>query len=385
MGFYILALLGVAVGLFALETWLDHKKGGHNQDFFESITNFNVGLGFVAGDILMKAGAIVAYVFLYENYAFFELEVNVWSVLFSLILFDLLYWLFHYLSHKVNVMWASHLVHHEPEYYNFSVAFRTPWLNKIAMLPFFFPLPFLGISPEIFVIATIISTVWQFMQHTTLFSSYGWLDYVLVSPRFHLVHHARNEGLLDKNFGGVLSIWDRLFGTYGESDEEIDCGTTSGVKTFDPIWSNFHYWGNIWRQWNRTSSVREKLGSLFGPPKGEGKERSYPERPHLTRGERVHVILQAGLGLFCLVLTTMAFPVMDPLMVGLTFSLVFLSVSITAAWMEKRTWVVLLELVRLQVCVVLISLSENSMGPLIWFLLAVTVATTATAFARRFA
>ncbi len=162
-------------------------------------------------------------------------HVGTWVLAF--LAMDFMYYVGHRCLHAVGPLWALHTVHHQSEEYNFSVGIRGPWLSALQTIPFMLPLALLGLPPAVLVPLYVFHTVYKLVVHTRLLGSLGPLDALLVSPRMHRVHHSARAEHLDKNFGGVLSVWDRLFGTYSADDATEGFGLGHAPDA-DPLANN---------------------------------------------------------------------------------------------------------------------------------------------------
>ena len=182
---------------------------------------------------------------------------------------DFVYYWYHRFSHRVRFMWAVHMNHHSSEEMNFTVSLRQAWFGPITKVPFFIFMPLVGFDPIITAVAGVASTLWGVIGHTQWIRRLGILEYIFVTPSSHRVHHGSNECYIDRNYGNLLIIWDRLFGTFQEElDEEPPVyGVLKPVKTWNPLLINFqHLWGLIFDAWH-TKSWREKL-TLWWRPTG---------------------------------------------------------------------------------------------------------------------
>lgn len=162
-------------------------------------------------------------------------HVGTWVVAF--LAMDFMYYVGHRCLHAVGALWALHTVHHQSEEYNFSVGIRGPWLSALQTIPFMLPLALLGLPPSVLVPLYVFHTVYKLVVHTRLLGSFGPLDALLVSPRMHRVHHSARREHQDKNFGGVLSLWDRIFGTYSP-DEATEGFGLGHAPDADPLANN---------------------------------------------------------------------------------------------------------------------------------------------------
>jgi sterol desaturase/sphingolipid hydroxylase (fatty acid hydroxylase superfamily) len=190
----------------------------------------------------------------------------------ALVLFislEFAYYWFHRASHTVRWFWNSHSVHHSPNRLNLSAAYRLGWLGKFtAANVFFAPLALLGFEPTTVLVALQLNLLYQFWIHADWIPKLGWLEYVLNTPSAHRVHHARNPEYLDANYGGVLIVFDRLFGTYVAERDDVPClyGLVTPVTTHNPIRINFGPWIGLAKDLGGARSLGEAWMFLFGPP-----------------------------------------------------------------------------------------------------------------------
>lgn len=175
------------------------------------------------------------------------------------------YWL-HRLSHEVNIMWAGHIVHHSMEEYNYAVALRQSFIESAYTWMFYLPLAFFGIPFSLFIMAYAVSLIWQFLVHTRLIGKLGWMEKILATPSHHRVHHGKNPRYIDKNYGALFILWDKLFGTFEPEVEAVDYGITVPLQTQNSIWVNIHHHVHIFRMASKTAGVSNKLKIIFGKP-----------------------------------------------------------------------------------------------------------------------
>ena len=223
-----------------------------------------------------------------DGWHLFELPDSGWGIwLFALVAYDFSYYWFHRISHEVNLFWAAHVVHHSSEDYNLGTALRQ---SGSGLFGFIFYLPWLvvGIPADIFFAAGAINLVYQFWVHTEHVRRIGPLEWVLITPSNHRVHHAQNEIYIDRNYGGILCIWDRIFGSFQDELPEEPCifGIRKPLHSHNPIWANFHvYWSTLQDSW-RTRRWSDKLRVwLKGPGwRPEDVARDFPvERADLAQ------------------------------------------------------------------------------------------------------
>ncbi|MBL0072138.1 MAG: sterol desaturase family protein [Bacteroidetes bacterium] len=232
----------------------------------DSITNISLGIGQQVTGVFMKTALFFGYLYLYENYRIMTLEstILVWILLFIGV--DFFYYWFHRLSHEVNAMWAAHIVHHQSEDYNLSVALRQSWLQSAFSWVFYLPLAILGFEPVMFLTISAFNTLYQFWIHTRLIKKMGPLELILNTPSHHRVHHGSDPKYIDKNHAGTLIIWDRMFGTFQQEEEEPHYGITTPLNSWNPVWANMHYWKDLVDESRQAKGIKDKMLVFLKPP-----------------------------------------------------------------------------------------------------------------------
>lgn len=229
-------------------------------------TSLTMGLGNVAINFGWKFAVLALYVAVYELTPL-RLDAGDWWV-WVLLFFadDFSYYWFHRVSHESRGFWASHVVHHSSQHYNLSTALRQTWV-PMTYLPFWLWLPAVGFEPWMVLLAQAWSLIYQFWIHTEKIRKLPRpLEYVLNTPSHHRVHHGVNDQYLDRNYGGILIIWDRLFGTYEPEGERVRYGLTTQLRTFRPVRVAFHEYIAMWHDIKRAPRFRDKLGVVFRGP-----------------------------------------------------------------------------------------------------------------------
>jgi alkylglycerol monooxygenase len=230
------------------------------------------GLGLLFGNfticLLTKGSIFLLYVYIYQ---FKLITINdllpVWAVwVTTFLMIDFVYYWYHRFSHRVRFMWAVHMNHHSSEEMNFTVSLRQAWFGPITKIPFFIFMPLVGFDPIITAIAGVASTLWGVIGHTQWVNKLGLLEYLFVTPSSHRVHHGSNECYIDKNYGNLLIIWDRMFGTFAEEIEPVKFGIRDNVKTFNPIKITFIFWVQMTSDFIKSKNSRDKFLSFFGRP-----------------------------------------------------------------------------------------------------------------------
>ena len=199
------------------------------------------------------------------------------SVLLLFVGLEFFYYWYHRASHTVRWFWNTHAVHHSPNQFNLAAAYRLGWFGKLTgSTVFFTPLALLGFEPTTVLAALALNLLYQFWIHADWIPRLGWLEYVLNTPSSHRVHHARNAQYLDANFGGVLIVFDRLFGTYVAERADLPCeyGLVHRVTTYNPVRINAEPWIGLAKDLMAARSASEAWHYLFGAPgwrpNGEG-------------------------------------------------------------------------------------------------------------------
>src|SRR5688572_10603116 len=206
--------------------------------FADSMADLGCGVTQRAFLLLFEATLLLSYVALYENARLYDLSGRpVAAFLIAFVGVDFIYYCWHRASHRLNFLWAAHVVHHQSEDFNLAVALRQGVLTPLTASPFAFPLALLGIPPLIYVAAASLNTLYQFWIHTELVKSLGPLEKVLNTPSHHRVHHARNPRYLDRNYAAMLIVWDRLFGTFAPESERPTYGITKPLRSFNALWA----------------------------------------------------------------------------------------------------------------------------------------------------
>lgn len=224
------------------------------------------------------SGALFAgYLYIYNNYCLFPLPWDsLWTWIFAALGIDLAYYWVHRAAHEINLLWAAHQVHHSSEHYNLSTALRQSAFQSFGSWPFYLPLAFL-LPPSHAIVHKEFNTLYQFWIHTELVTNLGPLEYVLNTASHHRVHHGANRYCLDKNYAGVLIIWDRMFGTFEaeRSDPPLVYGLVDAPQFWNPLRHQFFYYGNVWE---KAISMKDWTGFFSAFVKGPGW---FPGTPRL--------------------------------------------------------------------------------------------------------
>lgn len=235
----------------------------------DAINSLSLGILSQLGGLFTKLFTIGLYTLLYN--ALWETpDAPLWSTwygaLLALVLYDFCYYWLHRGGHRVAVLWAAHVVHHQSQHYNLSTALRQTSSGALLGWVFYLPMAVIGVPPLLFGIVALVDLLYQFWVHTEQVGKLGWFDRVFCSPSNHRVHHAVNDDYLDKNYGGILVLWDRWFGTFKEEAAPCVYGTRGALNSWDPLWANGAvYWALLKDSWH-TRSWADKLRVWMKPP-----------------------------------------------------------------------------------------------------------------------
>jgi len=291
-------------GLIAIELLAAKLIGRRVYRLNDSIDDINCGiLSRVRGILTLGIGFTIylgAFA-LGRTLGLPELAADSWLTwAIALLGVDFAYYWFHRLSHEVNFLWAAHVVHHQSEDYNFAVALRQSALQGLFSVWLYAPLAVLGVPPEIYLISVQLNTLYQFWIHTRLIGKLGPLEWVLNTPSHHRVHHGADPKYLDRNYAGVLIIWDRMFGSFQQEQEEPTYGTTKPLGRWNPLWANLDYWALLWRQARQFDRLRDRVWLFFAHP-GWRPEQPVPDPPEVrgrlmfdadtSRGRKIYLFV----------------------------------------------------------------------------------------------
>lgn len=263
----LIAIPGFLI-LMLIEWMYSFWKGKKTFRSMDTISSLSSGSTNTLKSILKLTIVIISYDWVVDNVALFHIETTwlVWVL--SFIAIDFASYWSHRLSHSINIFWNRHVVHHSSEEFNLACALRQTISGIVSLgFIFLFPAALLGLPAEVIAVIAPIHLFMQFWYHTTLIPKLGWLEYIIVTPSQHRVHHAINDEYLDKNLSAIFCIWDRMFGTFQEELDDVPCvyGVKKAPQTWNPIRINFqHVWILIQDAW-RTEKWWDKMRLWFMP------------------------------------------------------------------------------------------------------------------------
>ncbi len=257
---YLLIAIPLFIIFVGLEAYLSHKKQDNKYRFNDTISNLSNGLGQQAVGLFTKVIQLFFYTWFYKNFRIFSFKIDtIYHWILALLIADFCYYIFHRASHRINILVGSHVVHHQSEEYNLSVALRQSWLTRFYSWLFYLPLAFIGVPTEMFVGVMAVVIIYQFWIHTQYIKKLGFLERILVTPSHHRVHHGKNPEYIDKNYGAIFIIWDKFFNTFQEEKDAVVYGTIKPANTWNPLWANFRYYKILWRRAKNQSQILNKI------------------------------------------------------------------------------------------------------------------------------
>jgi sterol desaturase/sphingolipid hydroxylase (fatty acid hydroxylase superfamily) len=293
----------VFFALIALELAVARWRGRRAYHAADAVSSLSLGVISQIVAVFSKLLTLGIYAWCADRLALFALPADAWWVWVSgLLLYDFLYYWLHRAGHEVNILWAAHVVHHQSEDYNLSTALRQTGSGVLLGWAFYLPMALLGYPLEVFAVVALIDLLYQFWVHTELVGRLGWFDRVFCSPPNHRAHHAVNDRYLDRNYGGILILWDRLFGTFVEEDDADPpvYGTRAPLRSWNPLWANAEvYWATLKDAWH-ARRWRDKLLVWIKPPgwrPADVAER-FPKPAFDIRRERYAPALPPGLAAY---------------------------------------------------------------------------------------
>lgn len=270
------------LALILLElTYSKHSERKNLYNYKDLFSSLSLGVGSAVVAALVKTiSAIVILAWIYEvfNPVVAGVRTNIfgwesfsyaWYVwILCQLADDFSYYWFHRQNHMVRFFWAAHIVHHSSDNFNLGTAVRNGWFTIIYKPLFYLWMPAVGFAPEMILVCLGIESLWQFQLHSHYIPKLGWVEKIFNTHTMHQVHHAKNLEYLDKNHGGFLNIFDRIFGTWKPLDETIDIefGVTVPPDSYNPMVILTHEYTNIWADMKKSKNWKHKFMYVFGPP-----------------------------------------------------------------------------------------------------------------------
>ncbi|KAF7657148.1 hypothetical protein LDENG_00031240 [Lucifuga dentata] len=280
------------VGLMVLEFVVGVLKTGASVvTVNDGLTSISAGMVSRLPLLLMRGCELTAYMYVWERYRVVELPWDSpWTWWLTFLGVDFCYYWVHRFAHEVAILWAAHQVHHSSEYYNLTTALRQSLTQQFGSWIFYLPMA-LAVPPSIFAVHIQLNLLYQFWIHTELIRDLGPLEWIFNTPKHHRVHHGRNLYCIDKNYGGILIIWDRLFGTFAAGTDKVIYGLLFPINTFEILHVQFYYYIDLWRRSNTYKNINEKLSTYVKGPSwkpGESQQSDHSKSPKVTGEEVPH-------------------------------------------------------------------------------------------------
>jgi sterol desaturase/sphingolipid hydroxylase (fatty acid hydroxylase superfamily) len=258
----------IVIALIATEYLWQRRRGLDAYDWRESLSSTVIAIG---GRMIRSLNALLVLplVLWIAQYRVFDWHIDSSAEFIGVILIvDFVYYWMHRAMHRVRWFWASHAVHHSSTHLNLSAAYRLGWTELLSgTWLFLLPLAWLGIPPLAVFAAFALNLGYQFFMHTEFSGRLPGFDFVFNAPRHHRVHHAHNPGCVDRNFGGVLMVWDRLFGTFAEAPQEkLQYGLLGAAPSHNPLRIAFGEWQRLFADMRAAGDLRRAVGIAFGRP-----------------------------------------------------------------------------------------------------------------------
>ncbi len=333
----------VFFALIAIEFAWGLAKGRNTYRLNDAVSSIGLGMLSQVSAVFTRLLRIGIYTAIYSSVALYP-NAEFWNTwygwLIALVFYDFCYYWLHRAGHESAVFWAAHVVHHQSQDYNLSTALRQTSSGASLGWIFYVPMAVAGVPPLIFGIVALIDLLYQFWVHTEHVPKLGWFDRWFCSPSNHRVHHAVNDPYLDKNYGGILIVWDRIFGSFREEDEKCVYGTRAPLNSWDPLWANAEvYWALGKESWH-ASHWGDKLRIWFKPPgwrPADVAARFPKDAFDITRVERFHPPLKPAVELlggvqFLLLLAGVAYFLWHADAMGAGPSLVWLAALGSGLW-----------------------------------------------------
>jgi sterol desaturase/sphingolipid hydroxylase (fatty acid hydroxylase superfamily) len=355
--------------LIGVELIIQRIKRAKMYRLHDAFTNISCGMTQQLTGLFFKIATLGLYQFVYEYFCLFTITPTWYTLLLLFVAADFLYYWAHRFSHEINLFWGGHVVHHQSEDYNLSVALRQGSFQVIWTFGFYLPLAFAGFDTLSFAAMSGLVTVYQFWIHTEAIGKMGWFEWIFNTPSHHRVHHGRDPKYIDKNHAGVFIFWDRMFGTFQVEEEKPTYGITTPFNSWNPFWANIHHYRNLANDFIKVRGVKNKLGVLFNKPgwlpEEMGGYRAPQDVPDDYRkfdsqelkGSAVYAIAQYIFALgsgAAFLFNTASFNLPQQIFIA---GWLILTITIIGAFFEGRSWALGLESIRLML-----------LGVFVWYL-----------------
>jgi alkylglycerol monooxygenase len=390
--FFLLALLLE----LAVDRW--RRTGYYRSN--DAINSLSAGILSETTGYFTKIVQYTIWGLVLSNFALFDIQrswfdasasgIALWVL--AAVLWDFCYYWKHRLGHEISILWAAHSVHHQSEEYNLSTALRQTSSGFIFGWIFYVPLFLIGIPADVLITVAAVNLIYQFWVHTQQIRRLGVLDRIFITPSNHRVHHAQNASYIDKNYGGIFVLWDRLFGTFAEEadKEPVIFGVRKPLANWNPIWANFQVYDYLLFDAKNTQRWQDKIGIWFRRTGWRPADvaAAYPKHPadlqkfqkydpHISGARRTYVMAQFGVVILGALLIAEAFAMIGAQVIFVPCVLLWTQLYTLGLLNDDRPYAVRFELLRLIVIVPigLLALDATllSMTPLLWIIVSAYV------------
>lgn len=354
------AYLAFAIPAFFLFVWIEYKVAERKKmknvfKYESSISNISIGIAERLLNLFITGSFYQLFVYIYENFRLMTLPNTWWVWIIMLLATDFVWYWYHRLGHEINIFWGAHIVHHQSEEFNYTVAARITTLQAIVRNVFWCVLPFVGFHPNLVMTILVVHGVYSFFTHTQVIGKLGWLEYILITPSLHGVHHASDEKYLDKNYGDVFVFWDKIFGTFQEEEEKPHYGLTHPIKSYSFLWQHFHYYLELYEAAKRENTIKGKLRIYFGSPAVMDQDiRPIIEKKWLSKNKKDdynfefknYLNIQLFVAFSLMLLMTYYYIRLDSLTLFIGTAFILITLINIGAQLEQKRWVPYLEHIR---------------------------------------
>jgi alkylglycerol monooxygenase len=356
-----LNILAFSVPLFVSIMLLEYYVAGKQQKklyhFDEVIANLNVGIAERLCDLFTTGIFFYFFTWIYNHFRMFDIVENWVSYILLFLFTDFIWYWYHRLGHEVNILWSTHVVHHQSEDFNYTVSVRITVFQAVFRCLFWSFLPLIGFHPATISIMLLLHGAYPFFTHTQVIGKLGWLEYLLVTPSHHRVHHSSNPEYMDKNYGDILIVWDKLFGTFAPEINEPRYGLNKPLKSHSFLWQHFHFILEIAVALKRAKGGwREYLRILLGKPDNiDPRIRLYLEKKLLHNNNSApmsatlykYIKGQTLATLSILFFTLLLAHYINGVHIAILSIFILVSVINTGAMLEQKKWIFELDFARL--------------------------------------
>jgi len=331
----------------------------------DSISNLFMGTLRTSNKLIIIGAAGYVFYLAETHFALWRMDVSSpFTWIFAFIIYDFFYYWFHRISHERQIFWASHVAHHQSEDYNLSTALRQTGTGAFVSWIFYIPMFLIGIPSYVFISVASLNLIYQFWVHSEHIPKLGWFENYFVTASNHRVHHAQNEQYIDKNYGGVFIIWDRIFGTHKIEDENEACiyGIRGTLNTFNPIWANLHIYVKIIKEIWSSKDWKDKLYAPFARTGWIPKSLPYQIEkdnfnalnfkkfnPIISRHHKIYALFQY-LFITYIFLAFIQSGYLNYFQLWITISMMAFTMYCTSLWFDGKEGIKI-ELIRLTLCV----------------------------------